>query len=243
MAKAARAPPRARLVARRAPGRARRPGPAPGAELAQPVAHGAAAATCARAPRGLERRRARARGCAASADGVRAARAVRGAVGVALARDSAMRRRRRRSTSVASSRWPPVTTTARGPSAWTRARERLGRRASSPAPASTRASGDVGRDDGRARQESLAQRVARASSSSRRAAGLGDHHRVDHDRRAGGQQVERRGHGLDRLATSPSIPIFTASTPMSLGDGARPGRRSSPGETARPRRPRRCSAP
>ena len=100
--------------------------------------------------------------------GVRAARAVRRAVGVARARRARPRRSPSKTTSIACSRCPPVTTTARGPSAWTaRAsssplERRRRRRARAPR-------GGSGVDDRGARQTTSSTSAAWASSSSSRA--------------------------------------------------------------------------
>ena len=148
--------------------------------------------------------------------GVRAARAVRAPSGVALSRDRRDRPRRRRTGRSPSSRWPPVTTTYRRPERVHRARELVsgvgasaGRRA-----ASARASATFG--------VTTVARGSRRSTSASRAlgveqdgAGLGDHHRVDDD---GGPGLEERRAPRRRPRSSrrvPSIPIFTASTPMS----------------------------
>ena len=113
--------------------------------------------------------------------GVRAARAVRGAVGVARAGRARPRARRRRTRRSPRSRCPPVTTTARGPSAWT------ARASASPVerrrrPASTRASGRFGVTTvARGRIELDERRLGVLVEQPR--AGLGDHHRVE--RRSG----------------------------------------------------------
>ena len=115
-------------------------------------------------------------------------------------------------TSVASSRCPPVTTTAAGPSAWIGARELLGARLG-PRPASTARLGQVRRDDGGARQELVAQRVA----------GVVVEQRARRSRRPSPGRARPARPGTSSSAsttasivsTSPSIPIFTASTPMS----------------------------
>ena len=70
------------------------------------------------------------------------------------------------------------------------------RGAGSPSPESARASGRFGVSDGRARQHPLDQRRLRVRVEQRRAA-LGDHHRVDDDRRRA-DQVERLDHRVDR---------------------------------------------
>ena len=86
-----------------------------------------------------------------------------------------------------------------------------------------------------------ARPARRAASGIEQAAPrLGDHHRVDDDRRSLRQQVERLHDRLDR-PRDPSIPIFTASTPMSSAT-ERTCARSSRRRPARPRPRRRCSA-
>ena len=164
-------------------------------------------------PRGLQRRSPSAR-CAASATSA-CSRAVRGAVGVALAGEQLDASSPSKNTSVASSRWPPVMTTSLGPERVQRPRERLDRR--------------LGRPSARAREDPRLGRfgvitVASGSSSldDRRArlvveqhrAGLGDHHRVDHDRHAVASSASA-SRTARTVSAVPSMPIFTASTPMS----------------------------
>ena len=145
--------------------------------------------------------------------GVRAARAVRGAVGVALARDLDVRSPSK-STSTASSRWPPVTTTARGPSAWT-ARARPSASSARRRPASTRASGRFGRHDRRPRRRRGPTSARCGVAVEQPRARLGDHHRVDDDRRARPEAGRAPRTPPRSSRPTPSIPIFTASTPMS----------------------------
>ena len=122
--------------------------------------------------------------------------------------------------SIASSRCPPVTTTARGP-------ERVDARAPAPrrssvgraSPASTRASGRLGVTTVARGSSSSTQRVLRRPASSSRAPRLGDHHRVEHDRRAGRQLVERLApppRSLGRAAEHPDLDRVDADV---LGDG------------------------
>ena len=121
-----------------------------------------------------------------------------------------------------------------------RPRERRGVILVGRSPASTRASGRFG-----------VITVARGSRSSTSAgagvvveqhrAGLGDHHRVDHDRRAGLEQVERLADGVDGLrgaehADLDGVDADVASRP------AGPARRSSPAASRGPRSRRSCSA-
>ena len=121
---------------------------------------------------------------------VRAARSVGGAVGVARAASASRAWSPSKKTSSTSSRWPPVTTTACGPRR-VELRGRAPRRRRSASPASTRASGRFGVITV-ARGSRSSSSAARAPSSSSDGAGLGDHHRVDHDRDARVEQVERR---------------------------------------------------
>ena len=79
--------------------------------------------------------------------------------------------------SIASSRWPPVTTTARGPSACTARASSSGRRLLARRSRAPVASGRFGVSTVDARQQQLAQRVARAPVVEQRRAALGDHHR------------------------------------------------------------------
>ena len=154
------------------------------------------------------------------------------------------RARRRRAGRWPRSRCPPVTTTARGPSARDRARQRLAASAVAARARrrrATRASGTFGVTTvARGRMQLDAAPLRRRSQQPR--AGLGDHHRVEHDRRA--RPAARRAPAATAsiVAPSPSIPIFTASTPMSSAtardlrdDHLRRHRRARP-------RPRRCSA-
>ena len=203
-------PARAALAAWSAPKTSTGPAPAPSPRRPSRTA---SRGDPPRRPRGLERGEAR-------APGGRRARTSACSRSRARRRRGGARRGSRSSsspskkTSVASSRWPPVTTTASGPSACSAPGERLRVVAVVGARRSTRASGRFG-----------VITVARGSSSldDRRAggvvqqhgAGLGDHHRVEHDRRAGLEQVQRRRAPRARSRPSPSMPIFTASTPMS----------------------------
>ena len=124
--------------------------------------------------------------------GVRAARAVRGAVGMALARDQVDAGRRRRARRSPRSRWPPVTTTTSGPSACS-ARASARRPSGAAGPGEHACLGQVRRDHGRARQQP-ATSALRALVVEQHRAGLGDHHGVDHDRRA----AARAGRALRR---------------------------------------------
>ena len=116
-----------------------------------------------------------------------------------------------KNTSVASSRWPPVTTTARGPSAWTA-------RASSsgvlPAAAREHARlGEVGRDHGDPRQQPVAQQLAaRPRRAARRRSRPPSPGRAPRAPRRRGRAPRRTA---SIVSTVPSMPIFTASTPMS----------------------------
>ena len=184
------------------------------ADLAQAVAHRlgrdapsprAAASSGVEAERQVRRER----------RGVRAARAVRGAAGMALARDASTRARRRRRRPSASSRWPPVTTTTRGP-------ERVHARGRAPSGSRRRAVagqharlGEVRRDHGRPRQQPLDERVARLG---RRAARRPTRRPSPGRARPACPASSRSSASLDAPRSSrasPSIPIFTASTPMS----------------------------
>ena len=122
--------------------------------------------------------------------------------------------------STARARWPPVRTTARGPSASTARASVLAPRR----PLSSASSGPRGRrrarappggsaSDGRARQDLLDEGALSVGVEQPRAR-LGDHHRVDHDRRPRGQLAQRARDGERDLAL-PSMPTLTASTPMS----------------------------
>ena len=126
-------------------------------------------------------------------------------------------RRRRTARRSPRSRWPPVTTTTSGPSA-----------CSARASSST-SSGAAGRRRARApRAGSGVITVARGSSVSTSAraggvveqhgAGLGDHHGVDHDRRAGLEQVERLVDRRDDLGR-PEHPDLHGVDADVLGDG------------------------
>ena len=158
-------------------------GPAPCADVAQPVAHRLrrdlrarrAPLPAAEAEREVRRQRlecVQPEPCAAPS-GWRSPASC----------DAARRRRRR---PIASSRWPPVTTTTSGPcSARARAsarprgpRERL--RTSSPGAGQHARLGQVRRDHGRQRQQPLTIAAARLVVEQHGPA-LGDHHRVDHD--------------------------------------------------------------
>ena len=133
--------------------------------------------------------------------GVRAARAVRRAVGVALAGDLDERARRRRTTSLASSRCPPVTTTAPGPSACTARASSSGSRVRSR-PASTRGLGHVRRDHGRA-----------SGSSSRPA-------RPRAPRRAAARRTRRPSPGRPRSACRRASRSSALATASIVSDGA-----------------------
>ena len=101
-----------------------------------------------------------------------------------------------------------------------RARAPRRRASSAPAPASTRASGRFGVTTVARGSDQLDAARRCASSVEQPRAGLGDHHRVEHDRRA--RPAARRAPARPPRSSrpSPSIPIFTASTPMSLGHRA-----------------------
>ena len=86
--------------------------------------------------------------------------------------------------------------------------------------------GQVGGDDGREREQLLDERRA-GRVVEQHGAGLGDHHRVDHDGRAGLQQAERLPDGADGLrgAEHPDLDRVDADV---LRRPAGPARRSSP---------------
>ena len=112
------------------------------------------------------------------------------------------------------SRCPPVTTTARGPSACT-ARARLVGSVSPlrVARQQRRASAEVRRDDGGPRQQSLDERGSRGSGASSRAP---DSATITGSTTSGVPGSSRSSAvAPPRPAASPSIPVFTASTPMS----------------------------
>ena len=209
--------------------RARRPARRP-AELAQAVAdrgRGGARAPPARRP-GARRRARGAPPASTSACSPSRGRRRRGGArpgARAASRPSTSR-------SVASSRCPPVTMTAPGPSAWIAARELLGRgRASAPSPASTRASGRLGVTTVARGRISADQRVLRV--------------RVEQPRRRtrrpspgprrpacpAGSSVERLARPPRSSRAVPSMPTFTASTPRSSAT-ARTCATIMPGETA-----------
>ena len=118
------------------------------------------------------------------------------------------------SRSVASSRCPPVRTTTCGPSAWIARTSVLAARRPRRA---LRARAPRGRSASPRSRAAGAARAARPRRRRRaaRAAGLGDHHRVERRRasRAAGGRAPRATAAV--LCADPSIPIFTASTPMS----------------------------
>ena len=127
---------------------------------------------------------------------------------------AARRRRRRRPPA---SRWPPGDHDGGRPERVHRARE-LRRRAASGAAAGQRARlGHVRRDDGRARHQPRPERLLGVLVEQPRAA-LGDHHRVEHHRRAR-HEVERPAHGLDRLG-GPEHPDLDRVDADVLGDRA-----------------------
>ena len=201
---------------RRPPGdsRARRPGPGPAptsrspAAIASPARRRASIAASRSGNADRQQRRER--------RAVGAARAVGGPVGVHRSRRSrALPHRRRAGRSP--SAWPPVTITARGAERADRRRQLARRSRSGPSPASARASGRFGVTtlaSGSTRSTS----APRASSSSRLGAALGDHHRIDHDRRVADKA--RASTTASIVARVPSIPTFTASTPMSAATAA-----------------------
>ena len=154
--------------------------------------------------------------------------------------DLDQRARRRRTRSIASSRCPPVTTTARGPSAWTA-------RASS-SPSSVRVArehprlGQVGRDDGGPRRASARRAPPAASGVEQPRAGLGDHHRVDDDRRArpaAGRAPPPPPRSLGRAAEHPDLDRVDADV-LDDGPHLRDDHRRRDGCDGRHRR--RCSA-
>ncbi len=92
--------------------------------------------------------------------------------------------------------WPPVTTTACGPSAST-SRARSSWDSCSSPPRQRPRLGNVRRDDRGQRQQPLDQRRPRLVVEQHGAA-LGDHHRIEHHRRLA-DEAERLDHRLDRL--------------------------------------------
>ena len=217
------------------PGRrpARRPRRARAARRARPRAATALGARARRLERVVAERQLR-----GERRRVRAARAVRGAVGVALAGDLdervAVEEHVGRLVAVAAGDDDGAAARARGPRARELARPSSRRRR----PASTRASGRFGRDDRRARQRSASTSASLRVGVEQPRAGLGDHHRVEHDRRAGGQQRRAPRATASIVATrrraSRSSPRRRRCPRRRRG----PARRSSP---ARP--PRRASTP
>ena len=201
--------PRDRSRRRRRLGRTRRSprtstGPAPGPIVAQPVAHGL--------------RRARLASRAASRERRRPARAARRASRSACSPSRARRRRggagrgARRTRSPSKSDVDRLLAVPAGDDDRLRARARA-RRAPAPRPRARRrprarapraGSGvtTVARGRTQLDERGLGVRVEQPR------AGLGDHHRVDDDRRAGGQQVERlrdRRDRRDRAAEHPDL--------------------------------------
>ena len=185
-------------------------GPGPGADAAQPVAHrlrrdllgraGPPRADRGRAPGG---RRAPTSACSPS----RAPRRPGGAP-----RGSPRAARRRRTRRWPASRWPPVTTTAAGPERVDRAGERLGVGVG----LGVRQRGglrQVRRDHRDPRQQPLAQRAPRRP---RRAAARRS--RPPSPGRAPPARPPTRSSARSTasiVSRVPSMPIFTASTPMS----------------------------
>ena len=161
----------------------------------------------ARRPRG--RRRAPAAPPASrSACSPSRARRRRGSAGPA----SSTTRSPSKTTSIACSRCPPVTTTARGPSAWT------ARASSSPSSAVVAGEharlGEVGRDDRGARE----RRARRAPPGRPRRAAARRTRRPSPGRRRSACRPpagRRPPPPPARWPRSPSIPTLTASTPMS----------------------------
>ena len=143
-------------------------------------------------------------------------------------------------TSVASARWPPVTTTASGPSAWTARTRASGVRSAPAAPASTAASGRFGRDDGRAR-ESCARAAPRCASSSSSRAPLSATITGSSTTGALADEVERLDHRLDRLARAEHPDLDRVDADV-LGDGPHLLDDRSPAAPDGRRRRRRCSA-
>ena len=132
-------------------------------------------------------------------------------------------------TSIACSRCPPVTTTQRGPSAWTARASCRVARARPPGRAGgavrqrrERARlGQVRRRHGHAREQPLDERRTGLVREQRRA-GLGDHHGVEHDRRGGIQLVERAVDGGDRLDRAQHPDLDRVDADVAL-DGAHLG--------------------
>ena len=191
---------------------ARRPGPAPGRSRAD--RRDGLARRSPRRPRRLERREAE-RQVGGQRARVGAARAVRGAVGVALAGNRVELGRRRRTGPTTSSRWPPVTTTFAGRASCS-ARASSSTSSLAARPRSTRASGTFG-----------VITVARGSSSvddrrsrlvvEQHGAGLGDHHRVDDNRHAV-VEGERLAHGAHGLGGAEHADLHGVDADV-LGDG------------------------
>ena len=158
-------------------------GPAPG--------RGRAARRAPPRPRSLGPSRAASSGsrprarCAASADECVQPEPCAGAVRDGARPGSRRAARRRRRRPIASPGGRPVTTTARGPSAWI-ARASLGLGLAGASALVPRAGqhaclGEVRRHDRHAREQARAQRLLGVLVEQPRAA-LGDHHRVEHDR-------------------------------------------------------------
>ncbi len=108
--------------------------------------------------------------------------------------------------------WPPVTTTAFGPSSKT-PRASSSCVAPSPKPVNSQASGIFGVATVRSGSSRSTSAVLRLVVHQRRPA-LSHHHRIDnHRRRRRPASSARRNRSI--VAAEPSMPIFTASAPMS----------------------------
>ena len=171
--------------------------------------------------------------------GVRAARSVRGAVGVArpgeLDHALAVEDDVDRLLAVPAGDHDRARARARGP------RAPAPRPSSASSPASTRASGRLGVTTVARGDDELDERGLGVLVEQPRA-GLGDHHRVDDDRRPGRQQVERLPHRprAGHAAEHPDLDRVDADV---LDDGAHlrdDHRRATP---PRPPSPPPCSAP
>ena len=198
-----------------------------GGDLASPAR---AASSEARAARELGREHGR----------VGAARAVRGAAGMARALDPLAARSPSTRTSAPSSVWPPVTTTARGPERVHGARQVLlrgvlarGRPARGPPAGSGVAT--VARGSRRSTSAARARRLEQTARRSRRPSR--GRPRPEHRRRARAPRRRRRSS-----RASPSIPILTASTPMSSATALTWRDDRSPAGPNGSRRRRPCSA-
>ncbi len=198
-------------------GRRRRPGRGPcrsrvsaGADRERGECGGRRRRPGAARRRGRGRRRARRSGCSRSRGRRRWSGARRGSRPV---------RRRRRRGRRGSSEWPPVTTTAFGPSSRT-ARARSSWRSVLVEAREHPRLGDVRRRDRDQRQQVVDQRVDRVFVE-QPGARLGDHHRIEHDRGVA-DEAERLDHGGDRrrVAEHPDLHRVDADV---LGDRANLG--------------------